>query len=148
MSKIWLVLLAVVVVFAPVACEDNDDIHDGGADGGGDTDTDTDADTDADTDSDTDSDTDGDAGDDDGGVPTGLGEPCTETDNACAAYEANYCAWNPQTSTGYCTVINCSQTPDDCPADYHCCDFTFTPEAPNFCVNETDWVSMAGMCNG
>ncbi len=90
-----------------------------------------------DTDSDTDS-----------GLPSGLGEPCTEDGGECDGFEADYCAINPTSGDGYCTVLGCATEPDDCPEGYLCCDFPPTIEQENFCVTEAEFEEMASLCNG
>jgi hypothetical protein len=62
---------------------------------------------------------DGDAGADAGG-PTGLMEPCGSQDD-CAGYDASFC--NLLMEPNVCLIPDCTPSPDDCPADYFCCDF-------------------------
>ncbi len=58
------------------------------------------------------------------GTVTGLGEPCSDQP-ACAQYQANYCMLDPTNpeKMGICSVIDCTTQPDNCPANYTCCDF-------------------------
>jgi hypothetical protein len=102
--------------------------------------------------------TDGDAdGDADGGGDAGdagdtesasnLGAPCTADGDECAGREYDYCALQPGATDGYCTMQNCAQDPDDCPAPYRCCDLPFSG-VPNFCVDEVDWETLGTMCAG
>ncbi len=51
----------------------------------------------------------------------GLGTECTD-DSACAGLEASFCAVNPTTGSGYCTLLDCAAP--DCPTGYQCCDCT------------------------
>ena len=55
----------------------------------------------------------------DSGPPPVLGEVCN-SDADCAKYNANYCLL----ATGrdnFCTLKNCSATPNNCPSGYTCC---------------------------
>jgi len=91
----------------------------------------------------------GDGGADGGGeLPTGLGETCTDEGGECDAYEADYCAIQPGGDTGYCTVLGCSASPDNCPGEYLCCDFPDGFDIDNFCVTEADLELMGSMCQG
>jgi hypothetical protein len=87
-----------------------------------------------------------DAGGDDAGgndgLPTGLGEVCAGEDG-CAGFEADYCAQRPGEATGYCTIENCTGSPDNCPGDYTCCLFIV---ADNFCATAEDIEAMGPMC--
>lgn len=91
-------------------------------------------------DGDGDSDTGGisDGGVDDGGtgdLPEGFGRPCTDTGNECEEYpEATYCAVDPNTSIGACTVADCTADSGDCPDDFGCCEMVMDLGMPNFCV--------------
>jgi hypothetical protein len=61
----------------------------------------------------------------DGSIPNGFGQPCVD-DDACAAYDEDYCVIDPLTQTGkYCSLTDC--TPGGCPNGYSCCDCTLTP---------------------
>ena len=93
----------------------------------------------ADTDSGTDTGTGGEA-------PTGLGEPC-QSDADCAGYEADFCAVNPMSGDGYCTIEDCAL--GECPAPYLCCDCTeSTMLPPGFaCLTEDD-ASLASSMGG
>ncbi|MDD5306173.1 MAG: hypothetical protein PHU25_02520 [Deltaproteobacteria bacterium] len=92
-----------------------------------------------------------DAGNPDGGdtgdLPTGLGESCTDNEQ-CADYEADYCAINPLTQEGFCTVENCTVSPDDCPQGYRCCDSPESYGQPNLCILPADYDTLhgAGLC--
>jgi len=58
-----------------------------------------------------------------GDSPTGLGEPCSSQDD-CARYQASLCtATDIRPDEGYCTVLGCSSSPDNCPSEFHCCVF-------------------------
>ncbi len=93
-----------------------------------------------DTDTDTDSDTDSDAGVD------GMGEICSG-DQDCAQFEtADFCAVNPLTQEGNCTVADC--VGGDCPDTYLCCDCIASGVfEKTICADEANagsLVSMAG----
>jgi len=52
--------------------------------------------------------------------PSGLTYPC-KTQQDCASYQASHC----ETVQGFiCLIPNCNLTNDDCPATWHCCDFS------------------------
>lgn len=54
--------------------------------------------------------------------PTGWGATCA-TNDECAGFEADLCdAFQLK-----CTVSNCTNTPNTCPAAYDCCDFSAVP---------------------
>ena len=74
----------------------------------------------------------------------GLGATCTESGGECSGIY-DYCLLQPGADTGYCTMDDCTVSPDDCPATYHCCDFSFEG-VPNCCVNEDDWELLGSMC--
>jgi hypothetical protein len=48
-----------------------------------------------------------------------LGEACN-SDADCTQYNADYCLIAPQ-GGNFCTLKNCSATPDNCPDGYTCC---------------------------
>ncbi len=88
--------------------------------------------------------------DNDAGEPpatvTGLGEACDTTDaDPCAGNEADYCLAQPPATEGECTVKECTLSPDSCPADYFCCDFTFTEHT--ICFPEQMRATIEAMCN-
>ncbi len=85
----------------------------------------------------TDSGSDDDAGaeDVDDNRPPGLGEPCTE-DAQCERFQADFCAVNPLSSTGYCTFTNCAA--DSCPAQYLCCDCQYEAMEAVLCLSEAE----------
>jgi len=66
-----------------------------------------------------------DGGGDDAGTDTapitGLGEPCSAFGKGgdCAGFEADFCAFDPFSETGYCTYENC--TADSCPEEVPTC---------------------------
>lgn len=85
----------------------------------------------------------------DAGTPaaTDAGTPATDAgasaDNfgaACAdstecTGTATYCAVQPGSRTGYCTVTGCKETPSVCPARWGCFDLSiFQPGGPSFCT--------------
>lgn len=72
--------------------------------------------------------------DGDGGV-NGIGTECTD-DSGCEGLDAEYCAINPGTGTGYCSVLDC--TTDICPTGYQCCDCTGASMVPQVVVCLTD----------
>jgi hypothetical protein len=102
-------------------------------------------DTDTDTGTDTGTDTDADASVDDGG-PTGLGATC-ETSEDCTYEIYDFCLVQPGNETGYCTMDDCTASPDDCPAGYQCCLFTVSG-VPDFCATEADLELLGAMCEG
>ncbi len=88
-----------------------------------------DTDTDTNESSDTSTETDGNL--------DGLGTPCSD-DSGCAGLGADYCAVNPTSGTGYCTVLDC--TSDICPDSYLCCDCTASTSVPQVvaCLTDSD----------
>lgn len=54
-----------------------------------------------------------------GGDPSGFGVECTVS-TECEGNEANFCAVNPLTSAGYCSITDC--VAGCCPSGYECCD--------------------------
>lgn len=95
--------------------------------------TDSDTGTTEPEDSDT-SDAGGDAGqqDSDTSGASGLLEPCSAFGEGgdCAGFEANFCAFDPFSETGYCTYQNC--TPGSCPDEApYCCDCSNFVEGVN-----------------
>ncbi len=87
--------------------------------------------TDTDTDSDIDAGGGADGGDSDDSDDTqdtgdtateGFGVECSQ-ESDCAEFEvADFCALNPLSQQGYCTLENCEA--DDCPDTWRCCDCT------------------------
>lgn len=130
--------------YSCVPCDEASTDSDSDTDSDGDTDADTDSDSDTDTDSDTDSDTD----EPDGGLPDGMGEPCTDGGGECDGLEADYCIINPMSGDGYCTIQGCATDPDDCPDGYTCCDFPTSFEIDNTCVTDADFKEMSSICTG
>ncbi|HEY6728352.1 MAG TPA: hypothetical protein VI197_30285 [Polyangiaceae bacterium] len=61
--------------------------------------------------------------------PTGWGSPCS-TNDECAGFEAAFC----DTFQMGCTVSNCSNVPDTCPAGFDCCDLSATPGFAIMCI--------------
>jgi hypothetical protein len=102
--------------------------------GDGDTDADSDADSDADTDP-------------DGGPPSGLGEACASQEE-CEGYDADYCAINPMTSVGYCTIQDCEM--GACPDGYQCCDCTSSGVLPPgvACLTDSDATQASSVLGG
>lgn len=76
---------------------------------------------------------------------TGIGTPCTPDGNECDGLEASYCAMNPVSGTGYCTLEGCTSDPSTCPPSYTCCDMPF-PKIPNFCATDEDAELMGSQC--
>lgn len=60
----------------------------------------------------------------DGGNIQGMGISCVDS-KECEAFTADYCAVNPLSKQGFCTLKNCE--PGDCPGGYTCCDCTMSP---------------------
>lgn len=113
-----------------------------------------------DTDTDTGTGTGHDAGNGDGGadsgdtdtgteeLPAGQGDDCVTTDSVPCPGEADYCAVQPGSTQGYCTMQGCVKEPaDDCPTGFRCCYFTISP-IPDFCATEADFTAMGAMCEG
>jgi len=95
---------------------------------------------------------DGDAGEDggDGGdaSPTGMGVTCKEQGD-CAGYDADYCAINPTTQEGGCTIQDCTLSPDSCPKDWKCCDFPEAIAYPVMCIPQDEYDQIGStMCHG
>lgn len=61
--------------------------------------------------------------------PTGWGATCTTSDD-CAGFEANFC----DTFQGGCTVSNCTNVPNTCPAGYDCCDLSAVAGFAIMCI--------------
>jgi len=94
-----------------------------------------------------------DGGNDDGGndpdgsnggdqdLPAGMGDAC-EDDSGCTQ-EATYCAYNPMSQSGYCTLKDCTVEPNDCPAPYTCYDMSvMSPTLPTVCLSEEDCAAL------
>jgi hypothetical protein len=62
--------------------------------------------------------------------PTGWGKPCTPDGGECAGLEADFC----DSFQMGCTVSNCSNVPDTCPAGYDCCDLSAYPGFAIMCI--------------
>jgi hypothetical protein len=74
----------------------------------------------------------GDAGVSDGGASP-FGAACME-DAGCSA-PTTYCAKQPGSQTGYCTVTGCKQNARVCPSGWGCFDLSmFQPGAPSICT--------------
>ncbi|MCP4679959.1 MAG: hypothetical protein GY854_31600 [Deltaproteobacteria bacterium] len=121
----------------------------GDTDTGGGTDTDTGGGTDTDMDAgghagdagaemDSGGDTDTGTGTDTGDAPAeGFGEYCTSSDDCVDFSPGNFCAIDPTTQDGYCTVENCVS--EDCPEAWQCCDCSGVPIVGWFaCVTDSD----------
>jgi len=91
-------------------------------------------------------------------APTGMGENCSSFDD-CAEYEADQCTATPYTPKGFCTVRNCSNAPDNCPAGFICCVFkdpaivetiyNYTTDMPSsICLTQETYnlASIGGIC--
>jgi hypothetical protein len=74
----------------------------------------------------------GDGGEDTDPPPV-LGGDCT-SDADCKKDNADYCVLVPGNAEGFCTLKNCSSSPDDCPADYTCCVTAADADWPNHCM--------------
>ncbi len=87
--------------------------------------------------------TDTDTESDSGGV-SGMGESCSSDDD-CSDYDADYCAINPMTQEGYCTIDDCA--PGGCPAGYQCCDCSESTLLPQIsaCISEDEVDLVEGM---
>lgn len=76
-------------------------------------------------------------GDPDGGEDSEaepiLGEACT-SDEDCAVYNADYCLVIPNEPEGFCTLLNCSAAPDNCPSGYTCCMAPADAFYPTHCM--------------
>lgn len=67
-----------------------------------------------------------------GTVDSSFGALCK--DSAGCTGKANYCALQPGSPDGYCTVTGCKEAPSVCPAAWSCFDLSvFQPGAPAFC---------------
>ncbi len=79
-----------------------------------------------------------DSGADDAGdaISTGMGEYC-ESDEDCAGYDADFCALDPFTQAGGCTIKNCIEEPDNCPPGWVCCNFPDGFMYPDICMPES-----------
>ncbi len=81
--------------------------------------------------------------DEDDNLPTGMGDNC-QSDEDCTG-EAGYCSFNPQAGSGYCTLKDCVEEPNDCPGTYSCFDMSiFGPTLPTVCLNEADYQALTG----
>ncbi|MCA9551688.1 MAG: hypothetical protein KC933_16745 [Myxococcales bacterium] len=79
-----------------------------------------------------------DAGEVDSGVcaDPGYGDVCTSTGASpeCAC-EADFCALQPGSATGFCTRTHCLPPDPGCPAGYTCMDLSaIAPEVGSICV--------------
>jgi hypothetical protein len=90
-----------------------------------------------------DTETDEDDGGADGGDPSGLWEPCNAQEE-CEGFDADYCAINPLTDEGYCT-IECEV--GDCPDGSQCCDCT-NEDYPIACILDEDVPMIEMVCVG
>lgn len=84
--------------------------------------------------------TDDDAGEtptmDSGSTEPSLGAECTTSGESpeCKA-DAPYCAKSPFDDVGYCTVVDCSTTDDQCPVGYTCF-LLGIPNVPPYCARD------------
>ncbi len=83
---------------------------------------------------------------DGGAIPEGMGESCFNHDD-CDKPPATYCLKDMGAAEGYCTIEDCTTAPDNCPADYACCDFVIDG-IPNFCADPETLATLNenGMC--
>jgi hypothetical protein len=64
-----------------------------------------------------------------------LGETC-KADGDCNC-EAPYCAIMQNAAEGYCSIKDCTLSPDDCPGGYQCFDLSiFSSELPRYCAKQ------------
>jgi hypothetical protein len=74
-----------------------------------------------------------------------LGEVCN-SDADCAQYNANYCL-PAQGQDNFCTLKNCSATPNNCPSGYSCCVISPGTGYETHCMpNETYTTMGAQIC--
>lgn len=71
----------------------------------------------------------------DASMPDGggaLGDTCTG-DTGCGT-DAPYCAKSPFDAEGFCTLRDCTVSPNDCPDGYVCDDSAVQFGAPTYCT--------------
>jgi hypothetical protein len=85
-----------------------------------------------------DADLDGLAGDGSTETVTGMGDECT-TQSDCAGKDANYCALDPTSGVGLCTIEDCTTSPDNCPSGYRCCQMPVELKYPAMCLPPTTY---------
>ncbi|MBN2717612.1 MAG: hypothetical protein JXX14_17300 [Deltaproteobacteria bacterium] len=74
--------------------------------------------------------------------PPVLGEACA-SDADCTQYNADYCVLIPGTAEGFCSVRDCTVSPDSCPDEYTCCDTINKNDWPIHCM-PTDFYAQYG----
>jgi hypothetical protein len=65
---------------------------------------------------------------------SGLYDSC-EIQPDCAGKDANYCAMDPTNGIGFCTIKDCTVSPDNCPKEYKCCQLPKAINYPNLCLS-------------
>jgi hypothetical protein len=75
--------------------------------------------------------------------PSGLGKSCTQSEE-CAGLDASYCAVDPSTKKGTCTIQNCR--PKGCPKGLTCCDCKVIG-LPVFCIPDEALGKLQGLCS-
>ncbi len=73
----------------------------------------------------------------------GLGESCW-AEFECADFNADFCATRPGYE-GYCSIRDCTPSPNSCPQPYVCCE-SIMSGLPNFCVTDEDLETMTTVC--
>jgi hypothetical protein len=64
---------------------------------------------------------------------SGLHDSCQDQSD-CANKGADYCAVDPTTGIGFCTIKDCTVNPDSCPGEYLCCKLPEMLKFPNMCL--------------
>ena len=72
------------------------------------------------------------------GSDTGIGTACSQHSD-CEGLTADYCATNPATKQGICTIQNCTPSTSDCPKGYTCCKLTIQVGYPDLCIPDDQW---------
>lgn len=76
----------------------------------------------------------------DGGQdPSGIGVPC-ESEEDCSEYKADFCAGLMFGFERYCTISDCNDTTNSCPAGYFCCISTsILEDVPIRCLKNEEY---------
>lgn len=75
---------------------------------------------------------------------TGLGDDCVEQSN-CEGKDADYCALDPVTGVGVCTITDCTTDPDNCPVGYRCCRTPEELDYPLLCLSQSQYEFAVGI---
>lgn len=68
-------------------------------------------------------------------VAQNLGQACVKSEDCDGV--ASFCVVMPGQTTGYCTIKDCTITPNDCPKGYTCMDISsYVPGIPNLCIKQ------------